>query len=195
MINANMIGENLKNIRKEKNITQNAIASLLNIKRQTYSAYERGVSTPDITTIKILADYFGVTINYLLTDKNDPDTFSDINNDRHILNEFLNNNEKLRKLIINIIQLPNEDIEILQLQVEQLLSYTQKAKAYDNLFHIADEKSKSIDDVLGKNLSSREGVVSMAAYNGTITEESRKIQKAISQTNDDFETNKNDNDK
>jgi DNA-binding XRE family transcriptional regulator len=61
-----VIGEILKRLRTEKGVNQDDIASLLNIKRQTYSAYERNVSTPDPHTLGVLADYFGVPVGYLI---------------------------------------------------------------------------------------------------------------------------------
>lgn len=62
----NLIGDILKELRQEKKITQDDIAELLKIKRQTYSAWERGKSSPDINTIIRLADYYSVNTDYLL---------------------------------------------------------------------------------------------------------------------------------
>lgn len=42
------------------------MANFLNVKRQTYSAYERGISTPDAITLDKLANFFDCTIDYLL---------------------------------------------------------------------------------------------------------------------------------
>ncbi|WP_034862172.1 helix-turn-helix domain-containing protein [Ruminiclostridium cellobioparum] len=61
-----MVGYILKKLRKEKRKTQDDIALMLNIKRQTYSSYERNKSLPDINTLSILADYFNVSTDYLL---------------------------------------------------------------------------------------------------------------------------------
>lgn len=59
-------GDILKTLRVEKNLTQDDIANLLNLKRQTYSAWERNISNPDIDTINFLADYYGVSTDYML---------------------------------------------------------------------------------------------------------------------------------
>ena len=69
-----MLGERLKKIRKEKKITQDEIAIFLGVKRQTYSAYERGVSVPDSLTLKKLADYFEVSTDFFFqtTEDNPP---------------------------------------------------------------------------------------------------------------------------
>lgn len=61
-----MVGDILKVLREEKRITQDDIALLLNIKRQTYSSYERNKSLPDVNTLSKLADYFNVSTDYLL---------------------------------------------------------------------------------------------------------------------------------
>jgi len=59
-----MLGKKLQDIRKSKKINQEEVAKHLDVKRQTYSAYERGVSVPDSLTLKKLADYFEVSIEY-----------------------------------------------------------------------------------------------------------------------------------
>jgi len=61
-----MVGDILKSIREENNFTQDDIASILNIKRQTYSSYERNKSLPDINTLSKLADYYNISTDYLL---------------------------------------------------------------------------------------------------------------------------------
>lgn len=63
-----MLAEKLRKIRKEKKITQEEISQFLGVKRQTYSAYERSVSTPDSLTLKKLADYFGVSTEYFFSE-------------------------------------------------------------------------------------------------------------------------------
>lgn len=63
--NMKKIGAVLKQLRNEKNLKQNDLADMLNVKRQTYSAWERGVSSPDIETILFLADFYGVNTDYM----------------------------------------------------------------------------------------------------------------------------------
>ena len=53
-------------MRSVKGLTQDNVAELLGVKRQTYGAYERGVSTPDAVTIIELAKIFGTSSDYLL---------------------------------------------------------------------------------------------------------------------------------
>ena len=62
-----MLGERLTAARKAAKLTQNDVADELGIRRQTYSAYERGDSTPDAHTVGILAKMFGVSTDALIT--------------------------------------------------------------------------------------------------------------------------------
>ncbi len=59
-----MLGKRLQAIRKSQKINQEEVARFLDVKRQTYSAYERGVSVPDSLTLKKLADFFEVSTEF-----------------------------------------------------------------------------------------------------------------------------------
>ncbi len=64
-INTEKFGENLKTLRKQKGITQQQIADTINTSRSCISNYESGNRQPDNETIKLLADYFDVSVDYL----------------------------------------------------------------------------------------------------------------------------------
>lgn len=57
--------------------TQYQIAKLLNIDRSTYSYYEIGKTTPDITVLMTLSKIFNIPINEMLADENVPEHVSD----------------------------------------------------------------------------------------------------------------------
>lgn len=61
------IGERLFKLRKEKNISQEELANVLDVSRQTISKWENGESTPDFDKIIPLSEYFGITSDELLT--------------------------------------------------------------------------------------------------------------------------------
>ena len=63
------IGEKIKFLRQQKSITQVQLAKNLNLSQQAISHYETGRAIPSIDVLKVLADYFGVTVDYFLTDK------------------------------------------------------------------------------------------------------------------------------
>lgn len=57
---------NLKNLRKTFNKTQEEIAKNLNLQKQTYQNYELGKREPNIDTLIKLADYFDVSLDFLV---------------------------------------------------------------------------------------------------------------------------------
>lgn len=59
--------DRLTSLRKEKKLTQQDMASKLEIARTTYASYEQGHRQPDYDTLKKIADFFEVSIDYLLT--------------------------------------------------------------------------------------------------------------------------------
>lgn len=61
------IGQVLAELRTEKGIYQKELAVYLNVSIGTISNYEKGIHYPDLNTLCKLADYFGVTTDYLLS--------------------------------------------------------------------------------------------------------------------------------
>lgn len=59
------ISKNITNLRKKKGITQEQLAVGLNVSPQAVSKWETNTSQPDTQTLPIIADYFGVSIDYL----------------------------------------------------------------------------------------------------------------------------------
>ena len=59
------INENIRKLRREKNITQEKLAEHLNVSTQAVSKWERNESFPDMTMIIPIASYFGVTTDEL----------------------------------------------------------------------------------------------------------------------------------
>lgn len=56
----------LKQLRQSKGVLQKDVASYLGVDRTTYVKYERGDSEPNHDMLSKLADYFDVSIDYLL---------------------------------------------------------------------------------------------------------------------------------
>mgnify|MGYP000972191464 FL=1 len=66
--------DNLIELRKYHNLSQEELAEKIGVSRQTLSKYETGESLPDIEKSKLLADAFGVSIDDLISyDKNKED--------------------------------------------------------------------------------------------------------------------------
>lgn len=56
----------LKELRKQTGETQEQIAALIKITRAAYTNIENGKREPDYETLSLLADHFGVSVDYLL---------------------------------------------------------------------------------------------------------------------------------
>lgn len=59
----------LRIIRKRKGMTQLKVAMDLNISREALSYYENGKRCPDISTLRLLSNYFDVSIDFLINGK------------------------------------------------------------------------------------------------------------------------------
>ena len=68
-----MLTERLKLLRKEQRVYQRELAEDLGVSVRTYQFYESGHNEPNIKSLIALADFYGVTIDYLVgrTDKRD----------------------------------------------------------------------------------------------------------------------------
>ena len=61
-----MWNETLKNLRNKQNLTQTDIAEKLGISQTTYGRYETGDIEPSLGSIILLADFYGVSTDYIL---------------------------------------------------------------------------------------------------------------------------------
>jgi len=64
--------KNLKAIREDRDIRQKEVAAYLNVSHNTYSQYETGVISLTAEILIKLADYYNVSIDYLLDRTNNP---------------------------------------------------------------------------------------------------------------------------
>lgn len=59
---------NIRALRKAAGMTMKQLGNLMGVSESTISLYENGKAEPDIAMLRKIADCFGVTIDYLLTD-------------------------------------------------------------------------------------------------------------------------------
>lgn len=64
--------KNLRAVREDRDIKQKDIAKILNVSQNTYSQYETGVISLTAEVLIKLADYYGVSVDYLLDRTDDP---------------------------------------------------------------------------------------------------------------------------
>ena len=63
----------LKKLRRDRGISQLKLAMDINTNQNTISRYETGEREPGISDLIKLADYFGVSLDYLLERTDNPD--------------------------------------------------------------------------------------------------------------------------
>ena len=65
------ISERIRNLRNEKELTPNQLATIFNIYTTTLNRYEDGTNVPNLVMMVKIANYFGVSLDYLVgrTDK------------------------------------------------------------------------------------------------------------------------------
>ena len=61
-----MYQNRLRDLREDKDLSQKALADYLQVHQTTYSDYELGKLNIPVATLHKLADYYGVSIDYLL---------------------------------------------------------------------------------------------------------------------------------
>lgn len=58
--------EKLRGLREDSDLTQTDIANILHVAQTTYSKYERGTHAMPIEVLKQLADFYKVSVDWLL---------------------------------------------------------------------------------------------------------------------------------
>ena len=97
----------LKEIRKAKGIGQDKVAEDLGISLRSYQNYEYGAREPNLEMLNKLADYFGVTVDYLLGREPAPDPFSEMNlsteDEQEVFAKYMSLPENVRAIMLNVL--------------------------------------------------------------------------------------------
>jgi transcriptional regulator with XRE-family HTH domain len=107
-------GDRLKRLREDKKLSQQQLADRLNINRSTYARYELAQTQPDYDTLKKIADFFQVSIDYLLGRTDEPD----ISKMDKLKKIGLKEDEEIH--FFDMEGLSDEDIEFIKQQIEFL---------------------------------------------------------------------------
>ena len=67
-----MLFQRIRDLREDTDRKQNELANYLNIRQSTYSDYENGRINIPIETLIKLADFYQVSLDYLVGRSNDP---------------------------------------------------------------------------------------------------------------------------
>ncbi len=65
--------ERIKELRCQQGMTQEALAKVIDVGQDSISVYERGRHYPEVRNLIILADFFDVSIDYLVGRTDNPE--------------------------------------------------------------------------------------------------------------------------
>lgn len=114
-----MIGNKLRKLRLEKGVTQRDIAELLGVSPRTISSYETDISDPPLDNLKTLANYFNVTVDYMM----------DLENTSNIIQ-------------LNLF--PDDEYKIIKLKIYDVLNFQDesKNKYLEDKYILVDKREK-----------------------------------------------------
>lgn len=102
---------NIQKLRELKGISQTELARQLGVVRSTICQYEKGNRQPDTETLLKLADFFGVTVDYLLGREDDtpanvhtPTTSEHTEAERELLTLFRELSPYLQELTLQTVR-------------------------------------------------------------------------------------------
>jgi len=171
-MNEIIIGQTISNLRKRAGVTQDELASALHISAQAVSKWETNTCLPDTQTLPLIANYFNVSIDYLLYGKDN--VYDDIYS-------------KVYQKIASNLQMSKESYE----EALKLYGYAHHGISYGNLLNdncIHDdciyEKASHISNENGLSLISGKGYGAIVTRNffTNITNNSLNFAKSLFDT-------------
>lgn len=139
--------ENIKKSRKERNLKQKDIATILNVDRSTYSGWETGKDTIPLRKLFDLSNFYNLSIDYLtgLSKKNDyiyTSDFIDLKSVGENLKKLRINNHLKQKDLFNMLNITSSSYSLYE--NGKILIQT------SFIYQIAKKYKISIDSILKK---------------------------------------------
>jgi transcriptional regulator with XRE-family HTH domain len=120
-------GDRLKDLRIENNLTQKTIAEKLNTGKSTISNYEKNNRLPDINVIAMFADFFNVSVDYMMgkSDKRNLDYDKNISKSNSYITDEEKKlfSERLKNLMLIKDYTATDLANKLNIQKDEVLSY------------------------------------------------------------------------
>ncbi|HBG4932504.1 TPA: helix-turn-helix transcriptional regulator [Clostridioides difficile] len=129
----NTFGNRLKNLRSEKRITGEELGKILNVTKVAVSNWESDRRFPDQDTLKNIADYFDVSVDYLLCRSDARNTINDKVNTSNTTFDIIENsdvNKKVKELMKKIYSLNEDDRNAIEKIIDN--AYIIKTKKEEN---------------------------------------------------------------
>lgn len=110
--------DRFKYLRKQRRLSQTQIAIDLKVSKSLVGLYETGKRKPTADGLQEIADYFNVTLDYLVG-KEDVSMYY-FAPEIGMVAQAMREQPRLKKLFLTIYELPKEDFELIVLFVERL---------------------------------------------------------------------------
>lgn len=116
----------LRELRTQNHISQDRLAKELNVGRTTITNYESGESKPDIEMVKKIANYFNVSIDYLLDNEQqkEPENIE--------FKKEYNFTEKQEEILEYVKQLDDYQCKVAKVYFQTLLNDFQESEISQN---------------------------------------------------------------
>lgn len=134
-MNINTFGARLQGLRKEKNISQSALAKSLECSTSSISKYELGIRIPDIKFLDSAANFFSVSVDYLLGRSN----ARSVETDLRVSYDYIGLSEKAvdeLKEICSSFSETEDDVFNFLCETKGITNIVQSVTKYSLLLHI-----------------------------------------------------------
>lgn len=102
--------KHLKELRETKKLSQQKLASIINVSQQSIYKYENNLAEPDFKTLMDLADFFDTSVDYIIGNTDIPRKYEHLNKtdlsdlEYETIIEFRKLSTDMKKLIITLMK-------------------------------------------------------------------------------------------
>lgn len=115
MYDKKVFAENLTRLMELHGKNRNDVCNALGFNYFTFTDWVRGKKTPRMDKVQILADYFGVSISYLLEEKTEEEALIET---RAMFDAMVAKDEELREMIKMYVALPEDKKRTIKQMIE-----------------------------------------------------------------------------
>jgi transcriptional regulator with XRE-family HTH domain len=110
-----MLKDKLKELRKKNNLTQVEFAKIFTISNGTVGNWESGIRQPDNEMLSKIADYYGVSVDYILEREKSSSSSDELNErEKTMLQMFRSYSPELQERFLALFETALKDKGILQ---------------------------------------------------------------------------------
>lgn len=148
-----MIGYKLKELRSKKSLTIAQVSEKLGINTNTYAKYERCERDVSTDTLSKLADFYGVTTDYLLGREPAPNSFADLNlsedDEAEVIAKYMSLPLEIRACMLDVLIKLGEAAKKRQSESVQSTAQSQirKNDTYNSEFAVARSSDRNFLEV------------------------------------------------